>query len=471
MGEAVSGAPGATRRTAAGWLAAIGQHRRAVLWTLVGVGVGLRVLLVWGCPLPFGYVYDYYHESIELFYAKGRLPIATDCWQCYHPPLYYVLGVGFYAVGRWLATAGADVSVWGLRALSVMPLLAGAVTSVYSYRLVRFVLRDRGLAAVGAGIIAAFPCLFISSYAPESDILVAAAMAALLFYLTREFVQPGLHTWKHAVLLGVLAGLAASAKYSGLIGLGTAGSLYAWRLLAGPDRARVVRHGVIVLLVCVVVGSYRYVDNAKRFGNPLYANGTAGEAFSADRQFYRDQYEFFTFRLGDLFVLARPGAPAGQLTTLPVYYSVWTSLYAMGWGDMSFFSTKGRIGDDAAPYPSKQIPPWLTESVLVLGLVPTALALPGLLLTLRRRLYAPLLVMLLLTLGSYLPWVVAQQEWALKTKYIVFLLPIYVIYAMVGLQWMRRKWPAVAAAATLAALMALVAASHLYLYAFSVGHL
>ena len=454
-----------------GWLQAIGRHRTAALWTLVAVGVGLRALLVWGSPLPIGYVYDAYDESIKLFYAKGRLPIATDCWQCYHPPLYYILGAGFYAAGRSLAAPGAEATAWGLRALSVLPLIAGAVASIYNYRLVRYVLRDRGLSAIGAGIIAAFPCLFISSYAPEADILVTAAMSALLFCLTREFAQPKLHTWKHAVLLGVLAGLAASAKYSGLIGLATAGALYGWRLLAGPDRGRAIRHGVIVLLVCVAIGSYRYVDNVRRFGNPFHANGTAGEAFSSSRQYHWDQYEFTTFRLGDLFELAGPGAPPGMLTTLPVYKSVWTTLYAMGWGDMSFFSTKGRFGDVAAPYPSKQIPPWLTDSVLVLGLVPTALAVPGLLLVWRRRVYLPLLVMLLLTMASYLPWVVAQDEWALKTKYIVFLLPIYVVYAMDGLRWIRRRLPARLAAATVVLLLTLVAVAHLYLYAFSVGHL
>jgi len=109
--------------------------------------------------------------------------------------------------------------------------------------------------------------------------------------------------------------------------------------------------------------------------------------------------------------------------------------------------------------------------VLVLGLVPTALAVPGLLLALRRRLYLPLIAMVALTMGSYLPWVVAQEEWALKTKYFVFLLPIYVVFGMNRIEMARRRLPAWAWVGVVALLIALVVASHLYLYAFSVDDL
>src|SRR5215218_378882 len=95
------------------------------------IGV-LRVLLAWYCPTPFGYVYDYYPEAIELFWHKGHRPIASDCWQCYHPPFFYVLGLPFYAAGRWI-TASLDSSAdWGLRSLTLLPLVAGAVTATYS---------------------------------------------------------------------------------------------------------------------------------------------------------------------------------------------------------------------------------------------------------------------------------------------------------------------------------------------------
>ena len=56
-------------------------------------------------------------------------------------------GVGFHAAGRSLAAAVAEAATGGLRALSVLPLIEGAVASIHGHRLVRFMLRDRGLVA------------------------------------------------------------------------------------------------------------------------------------------------------------------------------------------------------------------------------------------------------------------------------------------------------------------------------------
>ena len=89
------------------------SRQTAIVWSLVAFALFLRILLAVDCPTPFGYVYDYYHEGVELMYSKGRLPIAEDCWQCYHPPLYYALGLPFYAVGRGLASDPDEGPDWG----------------------------------------------------------------------------------------------------------------------------------------------------------------------------------------------------------------------------------------------------------------------------------------------------------------------------------------------------------------------
>ena len=42
--------------------------------------------------------------------------------------------------------------------------------------------------------------------------------------------------------------------------------------------------------------------------------------------------------------LTRNEVPPGYLTDLPFYRSVWTTLHAMAWSDMSFFSDPSRHG-------------------------------------------------------------------------------------------------------------------------------
>ncbi len=452
-------------------LDALARYRGRVLGTLVALAIVLRVLLAIDCPTAFGYVFDYYHEGVELMYQNGRLPIAEDCWQCYHPPLYYAAGLPFYAAGRWLGGERESAPEWGLRGLTGLAIVAGALTTWFSVGTISAVVDDPGIAVVGAALIFSSPCLFISSYGPDADVVVAAAMTAFLtWFVPFAAAPPASRTWRSAVAIGALAGLAAAAKYSGLIALATAGVVLGWQMIVGPERRRTLLLALLLAAVAVSVGGYKYVDNAERYGTPLYANGSAGDALSMHREYFWDDYDFLSFHPSAIIAVSGPNAPPGQLNDLPIYHSVWTTLYGLAWGDLSFFSVPGRIDDPLAPYPAKYIPRWLIGAVVGLALVPTLLAPLGIVATLRRREYLPLLVMLILTMGSYLAWVVAQDAWALKTKYLLFLLPICVAYAMAGLQWLTSRTAAGGRAALLG-LAALVVAAHVYLYAFAVGGL
>ena len=453
------------------FMATLRRHASPILWTLLAAALALRALLAYCSPTPFGYVFDYYHEAVELFYEKGRLPIAADCWQCYHPPLFYLLGLPFYAVGVWLGGARDSAPEWGLRALTILAVAAGAVATYSSARLVQFLARDRALTVLGVALVLTFPCLFISSYGPDADIVVTAAMTAFLLAFTRFAAEPRRQTWQSAVWVGALAGLAASAKYSGLIALATAGVVMSLRLLFSRDRLRTLAHAAIIAGVAIAIASPKYVDNWRRHGTPLFANGSAGDAFSSTREYYWDEYDFTSFSIPAILDTSGPAAPKGELTDLPVYHCVWTTLYGLAWSDLSFFSVRGRISDPNPPYPAKAIPRAVTAAVLYLALVPTALSAIGLLVTARRREYLPLHVMLALTMSSYLAWVVAQDAWALKTKYIMFLLPVFVAYVVAGVRWTLRRLPRPLSGAVVIALAALVLASHLYLLAFAVGHL
>jgi hypothetical protein len=109
-------------------------------------------------------------------------------------------------------------------------------------------------------------------------------------------------------------------------------------------------------------------------------------------------------------------------------------------------------------------------AVLVLGLVPEVLALVGFGVSLRRRMFLPLTTFVVLTLAAYVWWLIPQDTWALKPKYVLALLPPAALYAMVGQAWLLRGMPVVGVVAA-GLLAALVVLAHIYLYAFAMGRL
>jgi hypothetical protein len=102
--------------------------------------------------------------------------------------------------------------------------------------------------------------------------------------------------------------------------------------------------------------------------------------------------------------------------------------------------------------------------------VPELLALIGFVRAARHRSTWPIAIFGGLGLASYVWWFLPQQSWALKTKYILFVLPPAVLYALAGLGWLRRRLPLAAAIAAVL-LLALLAAANVYLYAFAIGRL
>jgi hypothetical protein len=445
----------------------LNDHTSVLLIVLLAAAIILRALLIAFSPTPFGYVWDFYYEGVRHLARSGRLPTAADCWQCYHPPVFYLAGWPGYVFGRWIGSDAQGSDASGLRWLAGLSTVCAVVTIYYGYRLLRlFGCRGSSL-VVGFALLVTFPCLFISSYGAEADIVLTAVLSAFLFYLTRDSTTR--RSIGSSLRLGVLAGIAAATKYSGLAALATGCVTFALQSLERTHRRAAFGQAVVLIVTCAVVGAWTYVDNYRRYGTPLYANGSAVEGFRiSDRPDFHRQYEFATLRVGDLMRLVSVRAPRGPLTELPIYRSVPTTLHALAWSDMTFFSEPSRHGDPSRPYPRKRIPVALTRAVLLLGFVPEALACLGLLVTIRRRAFRPLLTMCTVSVAAYVWWFSSQQFWGLKTKYLLFLLPAFVVYAVAGLAWLTRHvpWAGASAAALLAALIVL---THVYLFAFAVG--
>lgn len=442
------------------------DRQRSLLLALAGAAAIERLLLAVRSPTPYGYVFDFYHQAIQKFYSLGRLPVASDCWQCYHPPLLPILGVPLYALGRTFVHGVPDLNDPAMRFVTPLSTAFAAAAMYYAYRTLRLY-RFRGAElVVGTGIILILPCLFFSSYGIEADILESALMIAFFYYLVRFLRERSRRGIGSAVRLGVLAGLACSTKYTGLLAPTILVVLAAMHVVRSQGRGALARRTAIALLTCAAIGSWKYIDNLRHHQTLLVANGSAQQGLGvSDRRWYIESYDFHSLRIGDLIRLARGDVPPGPLTDVPFYRSVWTTLYGMAWTDMGLFSDPSRHGFARHPYPRKNVSPALASGVLILALVPTGLAVAGFLVTLRRRLLWTPLVACLVTLAVYLSWVVAQESWALKTKYILFLLPAFVVYMLLGLRWLSRLLP-VAGRGALWLLVLLLLVGHFYLLDF-----
>ena len=443
------------------------DYEDVLLAGIVLVGVLLRVLLAANAPTPAGYVWDPYALGIQVLHENGRLPVAEDCWQCYHPPVFYLAGWPLYALGRWLGGAPDHGAVqWA----TLLAPISGAVVVYFGFRLLRL-FRCRGAALVaGVAVLLSFPCLFISSYGLEADILLAAILSGFVYYLTRAAARPRQRVPTDAVILGALSGLAAGTKYSGLAGLATAGIVYGWRTIAGPDRRFAARDGAVILAITLAIGGWKYAENYLERGTPMFANGSASGGFSLTGRQSVSVHEFTSLRLGDLWDLLHSPNTHLVLTRFPVYRSVPTTLHAQAWTDMTYFSLQSRRAELKPPFiEPKRIPVKLVIAVLVLGVVPEALALVGLIVSLGHRLLRPMTAMLAVSLAAYAWWFVTQPEWGLKTKYLLFLVPAFALYVVIGLAWLRRRLPRPVFYLAAVALIVQLAVTHVYLLAFAQG--
>ena len=168
-------------------------------------------------------------------YRTGRLPVAADCTQCYHPPVFYVLGWPFYAFGKWV-NAGPRSEYGALRRLSLLPVLCGVVCVWFGWRLLVLFGRRGNDLVLGLGLIVVFPCLVISSYGIEADIVLTALLIVFTYYCCLYWQESQRAGPLGALRVGVFAGTAIATKYNGLVALATFGILLALHMVVTRPR-------------------------------------------------------------------------------------------------------------------------------------------------------------------------------------------------------------------------------------------
>lgn len=452
------------------------DHAGTALLGIVVGGVVLRLLLAWGCPQPYGYVYDYYYKVIEVMWTHHRLPVAADGGECWQPPLFFLSGLPFFAAGRVLRRLLPVASDIDIRALMLVPFVSGMACVWYSYRILRIFRLQPEWNVLGLGFLMVLPVLFFSTYGFESDVFLGAIMLALLYYTLRYGYGDRVPDSWVAIRMGALAGLAAATKYSGLIGVALIAIVIGEHTLRHFRVAAAWRNLVLAAAVCSAIGSWKYVDNFNRYGTAMYSlvgaqhYGNALGGIGTDKPSNPIKpYDFSSFHLRSLIRLVKENSAPGRLTDWWAYRSFWTTMYGLTWNDLGMFSRPTRHGDPSSPYPLKHIPVSLQAAVFLLGLEPTLLSIVGLLAVGYRRVARPLVILSVLTAVAYVHWAVSQPDWGMKPKYLLFLVAPFCVFAIYGLKVISARAPRQVATLLLTAWMAMVATTAVYLAWFSVA--
>jgi tetratricopeptide (TPR) repeat protein len=385
-------------------------------------------------PYVMGFDSINHLEYIDYIKKNWRLPLASEGWQMYQPPLYHIIGA--------LLTAPFQ-GPGAIATLRLFGLVIGCAQFALVFLSLRLLFPGRpGAQLFGLILAAALPeNIYISHYITNEALCGMLATAAIYFclrILKSEEEPTRLYLW-----LGLCLGLALLAKLTAVIVVPVIGVALLAKLVAkGRTNVWLLARTVgLVAVLTVAISGWHYARMWRHYGSPLVGNwdGTTGFHWWMEDGFHTAGY-FFRF---------------GHSLAYPWYSgfeSFGDGLYSTLWGD----GLCGGMVD------LSDRPPWnypLMAGGFLLALLPTLLILGGAGSAVRNLIRQPELPWLVLT-GVAFATVAAIVYMGLKLPYYAQVKAFYGLVAMLPLcafaarGWeiilRRGKWAASAAAVVFA---------------------
>lgn len=233
----------------------------AILLGLIYNGVILR---------GFGPDEPRHMNYVKLLLDEQRFPFQVPGGEyrgahTYHPPLYYLLLLPFYALLRALP----GESEWHVLRLVSLALCVGALPFIYQIAQRAGNQRerdDRTLARLTVAGVALLPIFGMTGGIINNDSALLLAVTVFLWLLIVKF--PHAQNWQSAVVLGVCFGLGALCKATALLCNGVALLAYLWVQggRAGMLKPQIwLRFGLVLLIAACIAGPW-YARNIALYG-------------------------------------------------------------------------------------------------------------------------------------------------------------------------------------------------------------
>lgn len=284
-----------------------------VFWVAVYAAKSSRLPVLMGFDIVGHLAY------VDFLIERRALPLATDGWSMYHPPL------GHATIAGWVALfdlAREDAAArWLYRLPTFLAGLANVWAAAFTAR--RLFPGSTLRASLAVGFAALLPMnLYMSAYV-SNEPLHSALVSAALCIACGLLCGPGAPTGRLAALAGCL-GLAILTKFTALMAVPLVVFFVAakrWLV----DRASAPRAAGVagaLLLGVAAIGGWFYLRSWLRLGRPVVGNWD----LPGDRVWW-EQPGFHTLDYYTSF---------GQSLSHPFfagYASFWDGLYSTFWGD------------------------------------------------------------------------------------------------------------------------------------------
>lgn len=304
---------GAGRR----WLTA---HRARLPWfalALVHVGwLGLFATKLAALPVTTGFDAKHHLAYVEQIRRERALPLPTDGWSTYHPPLYYA------AVALLEAAAGADPRAHAV--VTKLPSFLAGLASVWvAFGLARALLAGRPeLVAVAVLFTGVLPLEAYAAAYVSNEPLHAALFGLATLLGVRALLRTRVRL-RDAALLGAATGLALLAKVTALLLAACAGFFLLARVVQreGVRTGRLAAVALAYATPIAVLSGWFYLRNWRLHGALVVGNwNLPGRPWWSQPGFHTP-----TYYTGFGESLVRP--------VLGGFHSFWDALYASFWAD------------------------------------------------------------------------------------------------------------------------------------------
>jgi hypothetical protein len=228
------------------------------IWSLVAVNDFFRL------PSWMGMDFAGHVAYVKFIVENGALPLATDGWQMFQSPLYYLLCAGIAkGFGEWNGLV--------LRLFRLISIASALAQIEIAYRIARRVFAGReDLQKVAIAVSGLLPMGFCISQGVGNEPLHAALAAWTLLLAVGAAEREGPLALRDAALLGAVWGLALLAKVSAALLAAPLGWVLFVRILRRPTGwPRELAGAAIAGAACAAVAGWYYTRNWILLGTPF----------------------------------------------------------------------------------------------------------------------------------------------------------------------------------------------------------